>query len=706
MSMNHLVVYASGKSTDAHRAKIDEIILRLSCNSTYFKEQVRKDNATNSRILKLTEMVKLSPLLSRSVLTSIDEKVTTLRSTRRPHSYHVVVDMDAFYFSCHVADMKTRGNLDCLVSYPKGSKILRKIQEIPAAVGGGVVTTSNYAARKYGVRSAMAGFIANQLVIELGKNNGDTELHWVEKAEEGNGRLYSRLSGEVRGVLLEYDPDLKCYSLDECYMHLEGYVNLRYGGMGMSHEEIQKVWEKRRKGREESSNDDDNNENNDNNGDSSSDEEETYNFPPSIPPKSSNDYVQKTVAEMREKVFQKTKLTCSAGIAPNSILAKIASDEKKPNGQCFVEAGDSNVMHFLKNLSTRKMGGIGRVSQKTLSAFNINTLGELYERRCLIHQIFSAKSASFLLRASLGYADEDDYGKGEGGGQKSASCESTFRASGDLTILKEHLKRITKTLTERYMVKQDKTRLRGKTITLRVKLSDYQKFCRSKTVGSAVGSYEEIWPVVERLFDAACRDEKILGRSQDGKFECRLLGVAVSSLVAGRGEGEGQQKTLEGLWGSSSSTTTTKTEDVDLEEDLVDDTVSDGDEEVLLSQCSSAGEQFEDDERASLELAKELAETYEMEETKRREDEERSLALAQKLQEEGKREEDGERSLALAMRLEEEEKKGGRINELFGRLKGGGSGGSPKKRKEKEGNGGGGGGGGGIGSFFVKKFKK
>ena len=50
---------------------------------------------------------------------------------------------------------------------------------------------------------------------------------------------------------------------------------------------------------------------------------------------------------MREKVFQKTKLTCSAGIAPNSILAKIASDEKKPNGQVRNKASSvSFVAHF------------------------------------------------------------------------------------------------------------------------------------------------------------------------------------------------------------------------------------------------------------------------------------------------------------------------------------------------------------------------
>ena len=157
--MNHLVVYASGKGTDSNRAKIDSIIYRLSCNSTYFKEQQRKDALTDSRISKMIDKVRSSPPLPPSTKSSIEATTARLRSTRRTRSLHVVVDMDAFYFSCHCANMKEKGNHECLVRYPKNSNETRKITDVPAAVGGGVVTTSNYKARKYGVRSAMAGFI-------------------------------------------------------------------------------------------------------------------------------------------------------------------------------------------------------------------------------------------------------------------------------------------------------------------------------------------------------------------------------------------------------------------------------------------------------------------------------------------------------------------------------------------------------------------
>ena len=77
----------------------------------------------------------------------------------------------------------------------------------------------------------MAGFIANQLVKELGNSAGEgfQELHYVAPAHEGNRTLYQRKSNEVRQILVQYDPQLKCSSLDECYMNLQPYVQLRYG---------------------------------------------------------------------------------------------------------------------------------------------------------------------------------------------------------------------------------------------------------------------------------------------------------------------------------------------------------------------------------------------------------------------------------------------------------------------------------------------
>merc|ERR1711865_991374 len=124
-----------------------------------------------------------------------------------------------------------------------------------------------------------AGFIANQLVKELGNSAGEGfhELHYVKSAQEGNRTLYKRKSAEVRQILVQYDPQLKCYSLDECYMNLQPYVQLRYGLRVadndrnrnnktnknkqpitlLSHEEIQHYWTSQREKEENNNNTDD-----------------------------------------------------------------------------------------------------------------------------------------------------------------------------------------------------------------------------------------------------------------------------------------------------------------------------------------------------------------------------------------------------------------------------------------------------------------
>ena len=149
--MNHLVVYASGKGTkesDQRRSQIDAIIYRLSKHSTYYTEQLRKDALIETKIHTLKAKLQAVPgeegtppalfrLVSSADQVRIDQRLDHYRVRRRQSSAHVVVDMDAFYFACHVAEQHERGNSDCFVEYPKHSGQQRKLHEIPAAVGGG-----------------------------------------------------------------------------------------------------------------------------------------------------------------------------------------------------------------------------------------------------------------------------------------------------------------------------------------------------------------------------------------------------------------------------------------------------------------------------------------------------------------------------------------------------------------------------------------
>lgn len=79
--------------------------------------------------------------------------------------------------------------------------------------------------------------------------------------------------------------------------------------------------------------------------------------------------------EVRAQIFEETGLTASAGIAPNKMLAKIASDWRKPNGQFEVKPGD--ITGFMRDLPVKKLWGVGKRMQERLGALEVETCGDL-----------------------------------------------------------------------------------------------------------------------------------------------------------------------------------------------------------------------------------------------------------------------------------------------------------------------------------------
>lgn len=78
------------------------------------------------------------------------------------------------------------------------------------------------------------------------------------------------------------------------------------------------------------------------------------------------------VSELREAVHQKTGLTISAGIAPNTMLAKICSDKNKPNGQFELPFEGRAIRDFMRELPIRRIPGIGRVMERVLGSMGIH----------------------------------------------------------------------------------------------------------------------------------------------------------------------------------------------------------------------------------------------------------------------------------------------------------------------------------------------
>jgi DNA polymerase-4 len=194
------------------------------------------------------------------------------------------LDMDCFYAAIEIRDRPSlRGK--------------------PVGVGGarerrGVLTTCNYEARKFGVRSAMPTFMALQRCPNL--------IVLPTRFD-----VYRREAAIIRGILYQFTSIIEPLSLDEAYLDVTSH--------------------------------------------------------PSTP--------AALAQEIRSAIFRTTKLTSSAGIGPNKLIAKIASEVNKPNGQ--FEVRPEQVSDFMKDLPVRKIWGIGEKSERKLEELGVKTCGEL-----------------------------------------------------------------------------------------------------------------------------------------------------------------------------------------------------------------------------------------------------------------------------------------------------------------------------------------
>merc|ERR1740124_2174720 len=210
-----LIIAASDKAgmEGIDRTRIDSIILRESANSNFMSTQLKRDAAVDRRIEAMKRRLAArsdddgsTPSDSekgwrRAIERTLTPEIDRLRSARRATSTCVVVDMDAFYINC---EMLTRPHL----------------RTVPACVGINLITTSNYPARRYGVRSAMAGWIGDTLVAEISKGK-HTLVHI-----KSNFQLYNEKAAIVREVLSVYDPNMRAYSLEEVYLDLARYLEM------------------------------------------------------------------------------------------------------------------------------------------------------------------------------------------------------------------------------------------------------------------------------------------------------------------------------------------------------------------------------------------------------------------------------------------------------------------------------------------------
>ncbi|KAL6545892.1 hypothetical protein OROGR_009766 [Orobanche gracilis] len=232
--------------------------------------------------------------------------------------------------------------------------------------------------------------------------------------------------------------------------------------------------------------------------------------------------------ELRGSVYKETGLTCSAGVAPNRLLAKVCSDINKPNGQFVLPNERMAVMTFISSLPIRKIGGIGKVTENILNGvFGITSCEEMLQKSSFICALFSRTSADFFLSVGLGLGRTDTPQVTQ---RKSMSNEKTFSPTEDEASLHQKLVDLSENLSSDLM----KQGLRGRTLTLKLKTSCFEVRTRAVTLPNDICSSEDIQKHARKLLKAEL------------PISLRLMGLRMSQFNEGR-EGvsvDPKQKTL------------------------------------------------------------------------------------------------------------------------------------------------------------------
>ncbi len=209
-------------------------------------------------------------------------------------------------------------------------------------------------------------------------------------------------------------------------------------------------------------------------------------------------------------------LSCTVGVAPNKFLAKLASARGKPDGLLVVAAGD--VIGFLHPLPVTALWGVGPQTATTLERLGLKTVGDLaaVSERTLARAV--GESLGAHLHALAVGLDERPVVPNEPA--RSVGSEETF--SYDLDSPDEiarELLRLADRTAERLRMKN----LCGRTVTLKVRFSNFTTITRSRTLGAEVDTTPAIYEVARGLFDKVSQD----------RLRIRLLGVSVTGLTVG-----------------------------------------------------------------------------------------------------------------------------------------------------------------------------
>ena len=219
---------------------------------------------------------------------------------------------------------------------------------------------------------------------------------------------------------------------------------------------------------------------------------------------------------IQKAIFEDTGLTCSVGVAPNKLLAKMASEFNKPNGISIVL--DEDLQPLIWPLACRKINGIGPKADEKLQKHGIQTIGQLAQAEPLwLKEVFGSKTGAWLHDAAWGRDSRPVVTESE---PVSMSRETTFERDLDAVRDRAELGTIFTRLCEQVAADLQRKGYVGKTIGVKLRYADFQIATRDHTLDHYTAQAQEIRQAAGQSLKRAPLQKRL-----------RLLGVRVGSLL-------------------------------------------------------------------------------------------------------------------------------------------------------------------------------
>lgn len=216
--------------------------------------------------------------------------------------------------------------------------------------------------------------------------------------------------------------------------------------------------------------------------------------------------------ELRGKITSNLQLTASAGISYNKFLAKLGSDQNKPNGQFVIKPGEAEL--YLSELPIGRFYGVGKVTEAKMKSSGINTGGDLKRKSLLQLQRLFGNSAEYYYDIARGIDHREVSNQRV---RKSMGSETTFQQ--DISDVNEMLHQLYGLLNE-VLESLLQRELFAYTLTIKVKYSDFTQVTRSYTDDNIISVHEKATALLPIL----------LAKTDVTKKNVRLLGISFSNL--------------------------------------------------------------------------------------------------------------------------------------------------------------------------------